>query len=326
MAETLNPLALRQWRAEWQVRAESREERAAGNGMRTFFIFLEPRPRPPQLFRQLSTLNKTNRAASASRSTTPTVPERPGRPPRAKGLPRQPSGPTRCCRKREGFFVFRFFRFSRPLSLFSSASLPLPPPPSLSDIAPLFLSHDALLTSSLPSLQLGALRPLSGELLPRAALALGRGASGARERLAAAAEASAAAAALLEGAAASLEEGVASALPVPVFASLGLPAIAGCFRRAAEPHRKELKRVRRKAVAAADAAVDEWKGTGKKERQSSSAIDRLRSRLTVVISAWKLQALLGPGVAVSGGRASVGSAGAGVAAELACVREEMEGF
>jgi len=107
---------------------------------------------------------------------------------------------------------------------------------------------------------------------------------------------------------------------------LGLPAIAGCFRRAAEPHKKELKRVRRKAVAAADAAVDEWKGTGKKERQSSSAIDRLRSRLTVIISAWKLQALLGPGVAVSGGRASVGSAGAGVAAELACVREEMEGF
>ena len=226
-------------------------------------------------------------------------------------------------------FRFSFFVFSVSPGLSRSFPPPLslpPPPLSLSDIAPLFLSHDALLTSSLPSLQLGALRPLSGELLPRAALALGRGASGARERLAAAAEASAAAAALLEGAAASLEEGVASALPVPVFASLGLPAIAGCFRRAAEPHRKELKRVRRKAVAAADAAVDEWKGTGKKERQSSSAIDRLRSRLTVVISAWKLQALLGPGVAVSGGRASVGSAGAGVAAELACVREEMEGF
>ena len=148
MAETLNPLALRQWRAEWQVRAESREERAAGNGMRTFFIFLEPRPRPPQLFRQLSTLNKTNRAASASRSTTPTVPERPGRPPRAKGLPRQPSGPTRCCRKREGFFVFRFFRFSRPLSLFSSASLPLSPPPSLSLTSPLSFS---LTTHSSPA-------------------------------------------------------------------------------------------------------------------------------------------------------------------------------
>jgi hypothetical protein len=94
-------------------------------------------------------------------------------------------------------------------------------------------------------------------------------------------------------------------------------------------------------LAAADAAVDEWrsKGTtrkkGKRESSSSSAAtaasaakieQRLRSRLTVVIAAWKLQALLGPGVAASGGKAAVGSAGAGVAAELACVGAEMEGF
>ena len=195
--------------------------------------------------------------------------------------------------------------------------------------------------SSLTSLQLGSLQPLREELLPRAALALRRRASAARDRLASAVAASAAAAALLEGAAASLESGTASALPLPVFASLGLPAIAGCFRRAAEPHGRELERVRSSVVAAADAAVDEWrsKGTtrkkGKRESSSSSAAtaasaakieQRLRSRLTVVIAAWKLQALLGPGVAASGGKAAVGSAGAGVAAELACVGAEMEGF
>lgn len=189
--------------------------------------------------------------------------------------------------------------------------------------------------SSLTSLQLGALQPLRDELLPRAALALRRRASAARDRVAAAAAASAAAAALLEGAAASLEAGTASALPVPVFASLGLPAIAGCFRRAAEPHGRELERVRGSVVAVADAAVDEWRREARKERtgrESSSSPSaakieaRLRSRLTVVIAAWKLQALLGPGVAASGGKAAVGSAGAGVAAELACVTAEMEGF
>ena len=174
---------------------------------------------------------------------------------------------------------------------------------------------------------MGSLQSLSEELLPRAALALRNRASAAREGLVSAAEASSSAAALLDCAAASLEGGVSSALPVPVFASLGLPAIAGCFRRAAEPHKKELKRVREKVVAAADAAVDEWRKSGKTAmKNSSAAIERLRSRLTVVISAWKLQALLGPGVVVSGGKASVGSAGAGVAAELASVAAEMEGF
>ena len=97
--------------------------------------------------------------------------------------------------------------------------------------------------------------------------------------------------------------------------------------------------MRNSVVAAADAAVDEWRTGARKERRetggresSSSAaaaaakIEGLRSRLTVVIAAWKLQALLGPGVAVSGGKAAVGSAGAGVAAELACVGAEMEGF
>ena len=127
-----------------------------------------------------------------------------------------------------------------------------------------------------------------------------------------------------------------------MFASLGLPALAGCFRRAAEPHGRELERVRDKVVEAAAAAVEEGRRSGQGETatrrakkrggESSSssaaaaAIERLRSRLTVVIAAWKLQALLGPGVAVSGGKATVGAAGAGVAAELACVQAEMEGF
>ena len=202
--------------------------------------------------------------------------------------------------------------------------------------------------SSLHSLQLGSLEPLSKELLPRAALALRQRTSESRKLLISAVEASSAAAALLEAAASSLEAGVASALPVPVFASLGLPAIAGCFRRAAEPHRKETERVRKKVVAAADAAVEEWrrrrgKGGGGEEGRmkkgspsSSESLNLLRSQLTVVISAWKLQALLGPGVVFiapaaatgGGGRASgaVGSPGAGVAAELAGVKAEMEGF
>lgn len=179
---------------------------------------------------------------------------------------------------------------------------------------------------------MGSLEPMSGELLPRAALALRKKASAAREILISAVEASCAATALLEGAASSLEEGITAALPVPVFASLGLSAISGCFRRAAELHHKEFERIRRRVVTAADAAVEEWRGEGakvKKEGSSSSSsecINRLRSRLTVVLSAWKLQALLGPGVSATGGRASVGSAGATVAAELASVAAEIEGF
>ena len=234
------------------------------------------------------------------------------------------------------FFFFRFLVFS---STFLSASLLSHKIASLSTLRHRNSGDANTHRSSLTSLQLGSLQPLHEELLPRAALALRRRASAARERLALAVGASAAAAALLEGAAASLEAGTASALPVPVFASLGLPAIAGCFRRAAEPHKRELGRVRNSVVAAADAAVDEWRTGARKERRetggresSSSAaaaaakIEGLRSRLTVVIAAWKLQALLGPGVAVSGGKAAVGSAGAGVAAELACVGAEMEGF
>ena len=241
---------------------------------------------------------------------------------------------------RGAFFVFRFFRFpSGPPP--PRLSLPLSLSPLTSPLSFSLLRRTPTTHSSLPSLQLGSLKILSDELLPRAALALRGRASAARRGLAAAAEASASAAALLDAAAASLEQGVAAALPVPVFASLGLPAIAGCFRRAAEPHGEELRRVRRRAVAAADAAVDEWReekeareggkrgGAAAAAAASASAATierRLRSRLTVVISAWKLQALLGPGVAASGGKAGVGSAGAGVAAELACVRDEMDGF
>lgn len=176
---------------------------------------------------------------------------------------------------------------------------------------------------------------MSSELLPRAALALRKRASAAREVLVSVVEASSAAAASLESAASSLEGGIAAALPVPVFASLGLPAIAGCFRRAAELHREEFERIRKRVVAAADAAVKEWRWEGAKAKKkassasscgSSESVNRLRSRLTVIISAWKLQALLGPGVTVTGGKASVGSAGAAVAAELASVSAEMEGF
>lgn len=212
----------------------------------------------------------------------------------------------------------------------------------------IFQKKKSLSPRSLPFLELGALDHLSRDLLPRATLALRAKASSARAELFSAVEASAAAAGLLEGAAASLERGVPSIpIPVPVFASLGLPALAGCFRRAASAQREELERVRRRAVSAADAAVAEWRReggatTGRKKTStpsnhvsstssssssasSSEAVERLRSRLTVVIAAWKLQALLGPG-APEGGKAAVGAAGAGVAAELAAVAAEMEGF
>lgn len=213
---------------------------------------------------------------------------------------------------------------------------------------------------SLPFLELGALQPLSRDLLPRATLSLRERADEARGELVAAVASSSAAAALLEGAASSLEAGIATIpLPVPVFATLGLPAIAGCFRRAADAQTQELERIRKRAVPAADAAVGEWRrAEEKRARQaraktsssnrsssssssSSEALERLRSKLTVVIAAWKLQALLGPGAPPppesggrrggggggSGGRAlPVGAAGAGVAAELASVAAEMEGF